>query len=148
MGSGEVDADLDSFSGVGSVVLWDEHAAESTESLKQGQTFVSNSEEIEFDLDSGFGDFSSSLDKEPHYASADVIVIDGGGFQQSGDESDNSDEFGEFINHEEAQRMLLCPTSLQTATFGSAAEKVHFCASNLIFFNHLHRHCTQTGVFV
>jgi len=78
---------------------------------------------FEFDLDSDFGDFSSSLDKEPQYASTDVIVVDGGGFMQSGDESDDSDEFGEFINHEEAQRMLLCPTSLQTAVLGSSAEK-------------------------
>ena len=119
----------DAFRSVGSNVHWNEHLSESAAAPQQDHVYAANAEDIEFDLDSGFGDFSSSLDPEPHYASADVIVIDGGGFLQSGDESDNSDEFGDFINHEEAQRMLLCPTSHQTATFSSSAEKVSILLS-------------------
>jgi hypothetical protein len=118
------DSLVDAFSDVSCSVVWDDQATQLAVARQQDQVYVAVSEEIEFDLDSGFGDFSSSLDTEQQYASADVIVVDGGGFLQSGDESDNSDEFGEFINHEEAQRMLLCPTSLQTAAFGSSAEKV------------------------
>ena len=118
------DSLADAFSVVSSSIAWDDQATQFATVRQQDQVYTVVSEEIEFDLDSGFGDFSSSLDMEQQYASADVIVVDGGGFLQSGDDSDNSDEFGEFINHEEAQRMLLCPTSLQTAEFGSSAEKV------------------------
>jgi hypothetical protein len=116
--------DFDAFSSVGSAVAWDDGPL-SSPAPPQPSLHALNVEDIEFDLDSGFGDFSSSVEKEALYATADVIVIDGGRFLPSdGDDGDSSDEFGEFINHEEAQRLLLCPTSAQTAVFGSSAEKV------------------------
>ncbi len=115
-------SDFDAFCSVGSAVAWDDGLVSSH---AQPSLHALNVEDIEFDLDSGFGDFSSSHEKEAEYATADVIVIDGGRFLPSdGDDGDSSDEFGEFINHEEAQRLLLCPTSAQTAVFGSSAEKV------------------------
>jgi hypothetical protein len=127
--------EVDAFSGLASSVAWEDHAVFSASSSVQHSLIAVNSEEIEFDLDSGFGDFSSPLDQVAQYASADVIVIDGGGFLHSDDEGDSSDEFGEFINHEEAQRLLLCPTAAQTAAFSSSSEKVSILLHQVSFFD-------------